>query len=593
MPGRYCIWAIWLLLAAPLEGVVGVRLQPEAAGQQASGSTTRAYTVFVGGAVAGREEVTVVSTADGIDIIGKGRLTGSQDIVINRAEVRYRRDWTPEVYELEASVNGGDTLLYTSFAGTTAVTKGLDAGQKVAHTEMVPAQAIVLPNVFFGAYEALTRRLTSSTPGQDLPVFVGFGAQGMMRLLHSAAELVQIGTSTLNVRRYALAYTAPRGATMVHVYADEAGSLLRVSIPAQRVDIMRDDLASATSRTIVYSNPTDEAVNIPSLGFNLGATLTSPASATGRVAPRPDQTALAGRSASADRQGEASPPKTAAARRPAVVLLGGAAANERDGLVAGVPILGQLAGALADAGYLAVRFDKRGYGQSGGRAESATLGDQAEDALAIVRWLSNRRDVDRDRIALVGHNEGAWAALLAAARERRIAGVVAMAAPSTTGAERVLEQQRHILEQMNVPPTERVAKIELQERINAAVMTGRGWENLPPDLRKQADTPWFQSFLRFDPARVIEDVRSPLLFIHGELDAEVPVLHVDRLGELARKESRSRSIAVVSVRGVNHLLVPASTGDTSEYGSLKDRNVSTDVTNPIREWLAKTFAAVR
>lgn len=553
---------MWLLLAAPLEGVRGVRLQPDQAGQQAPGSTTRGYTVFVGGAVAGREEVTVLSTVDGIDIIGKGRLTGSQDIVINRAEVRYRRDWTPEVYELEASVNGGDTLLYTSFAGTTAVTKGLDAGQKVAHTEMVPAQAIVLPNVFFGAYEALTRRLTSSTPGQDLPVFVGFGAQGMMRLLQSAAELVQIGTSTLNVRRYALAYTAPRGATMVHVYADEAGSLLRVTIPAQRVDIMRDDLASATSRTVVYSNPTDEAVNIPSLGFNLGATLTSP-------------------------------PKTAAARLPAVVLLGGAAANERDGLVAGVPILGQLAGALADAGYLAVRFDKRGYGQSGGRAESATLGDQAEDALAIVRWLSNRRDVDRDRIALVGHNEGAWAALLAASRERRIAGVVAMAAPSTTGAERVLEQQRHILEQMNVPPTERVAKIELQERINAAVVTGRGWENLPADLRKQADTPWFQSFLRFDPARVIEDVRSPLLFIHGELDAEVPVLHVDRLGDLARKESRSRSIAVVSVRGVNHLLVPASTGDTSEYGSLKDRNISTDVTNAIREWLAKTFAAVR
>lgn len=553
MPGRYCIWAIWLLLAAPLG----------AAPPQAPASTTRAYTVFVGGAVAGREEVTVLSTADGIDIISKGRLSGTQDVILSRAEVRYRADWTPDVYELEATLNGADTLLYTSFSGTSAVTKGVQGGQNVAHTEMVPAQAVVLPNVFFGAYEALTRRLTASAPGQDLPVFVGFGAQGSMRLLNNAAELVQIGTSTLNVRRYALAYTAPRGATLVHVYADEAGSLLRVSIPAQRVDVMRDDLASATSRTVVYSNPTDEAVNIPSLGFNLGATLTWPAS------------------------------KPPAGRLPAVVLLGAAAANERDGLVAGVPILGQLAGALADAGYLAVRFDKRGYGQSGGRAESATLGDQAEDALAIVRWLSNRRDVDRDRIALAGHNEGAWAALLVASRERRIAGVAALAAPSTTGAERVLEQQRHVLEQMRVPPAERVAKIELQERINAAVMSGRGWENLPPEVRKQADSPWFQSFLAFNPARVIEGVRSPLLFVHGELDDEVPVLHLDRLADLARKESRSRAIAVVAVRGVNHLLVPAVTGETSEYGSLKDRNVSTDVTTAIREWLAKTFAVVR
>ena len=522
--------------------------------------------------MAGREEITVISTPDGLDIIGKGRLSGSQDLVINRAEVRYRPDWTPVVYELEATVNGGDTLLYTSFAGNTAVTKGVDAGQKVAHTEMVPPQAVVLPNVFFGAYEGLTRRLAAGTPGQDLPVFVGFGAQGSIRLVTSGAEIVQIGTAAVNVRRYALAYTTPRGATMVHVYADETGSLLRVSIPAQRVDIMRDDIASSTSRTIVYSNPTDEAVNIPSVGFNLGATLTWPPSFAGRSGP-------------------SGPPS--AARLPAVILLSGASANERDGLAAGVPILGQLAGAIADAGYLAIRFDKRGHGQSGGRAESATLGDQAEDALAIVRWLSNRRDIDRDRIALVGHNEGAWAALLAASRERRIAGVVAIAASSTTGLERNLEQQRHELDRLSLPPAERVARIELQKQINTAVMTGRGWETIPPEVRKVADTPWFQSLLNFDPGRVIEDVRQPMLFLHGELDDEVPVAHVDRLGELARTESRSRSVAVVTVRGVNHLLVPAVTGEIAEYASLKDRNISADVTGAIHEWLVKTFQAVR
>jgi len=552
------------LAAAPSQGDTA---------QQPPPSTTRGYTVFLGGAVVGREELTVLTTADGLDIIGKGRLSGSQDLVINRAEVRYRPDWTPEVYELEASVNGGDTLLYTSFAGTTAVTKGVDAGQQVAHTDTVPPQPVVLPNVFFGAYEALTRRLASGAPAQELNVFVGFGAQGSLRLLSTAAELVQIGTSTLNVRRYALAYAGPRGAATVHVYADDAGSLLRVSIPAQRIDIMRDDLAAATSRTVVYSNPTDEAVVIAGAGFNLGATLTWPASARG--------------------SGEAASAKAAATRLPAVVLLAGTAANERDGVVAGVPILGQLAGALADAGFIGVRYDKRGHGQSGGRAESASLGDHADDALAVVRWLSNRRDVDRERIALVGHNEGAWTALLAAARERRIAGVAAIAAPSATGSERVLEQQRHVLEQMKVAPAERVAKIELQERINTAVMTGRGWDSVPADLRKQADTPWFQSFLGFNPARALEDVRQPLLFIHGELDDEVPILHLDRLGELARKAGRSRSVAVVAVRGVNHLLVPASTGEVSEYASLKDRHVSAEVTSAIREWLTKTFAPGR
>jgi hypothetical protein len=275
-----------------------------------------------------------------------------------------------------------------------------------------------------------------------------------------------------------------------------------------------------------------------------------------------------------------------------VILLSGAGADDRDGVLAGVPVLGQIAGALADAGFLAVRYDKRGYGQSGGRAESATLADHADDAIAVFRWLGNRSDIDRDRIAIVGHNEGAWTALLAATRERRIAGVATLAAPSTPGAQRILEQQRHVLEQMNLPPAELVARIELQTRINAAVMAGRGWEGIPPEMRKQADTPWFQSLLTFDPARTVKDLRQPMLIVHGELDAQVPVSHADRLAEIG-KGSRSRTVGVVTVRGVNHLLVPAITGEVAEYASLEDRTVSKDVTTAISAWLTKTFASIK
>jgi fermentation-respiration switch protein FrsA (DUF1100 family) len=91
----------------------------------------------------------------------------------------------------------------------------------------------------------------------------------------------------------------------------------------------------------------------------------------------------------------------------------------------------------------------------------------------------------------------------------------------------------------------------------------------------------------------VRNVRQPLLFVHGELDRQVPVAHVDRLAEIAKKEARSRSIEVVTVRGVNHLLVPAVTGHVSEYSSLEDRTVSKDVTTAVTSFLAKTFAAVR
>jgi hypothetical protein len=42
---------------------------------------------------------------------------------------------------------------------------------------------------------------------------------------------------------------------------------------------------------------------------------------------------------------------------------------------------------------------------------------------------------------------------------------------------------------------------------------------------------------------------------------------------------------------VNHLLVPAVSGEVEEYATLPDRNVSQDVTAGIVQWLRDMMAA--
>src|SRR5262249_12810445 len=153
------------------------------------------------------------------------------------------------------------------------------------------------------------------------------------------------------------------------------------------------------------------------------------------------------------------PTASAAAKLPAAVLVGGSGPTDRDGLAFGVPILGELAGALADAGFMVVRYDKRGIGQSGGRAQAATLNDCAEDARAAGKWLADRKDVDPKRIALVGHSEGGLVSLIAAGKEKKVAAVVLAATPGMTGSDVVLAQQRRLLDRMKLSPEERQAKI--------------------------------------------------------------------------------------------------------------------------------------
>ena len=547
----HCTCAIVLGLAAPCLA------------QQVPAATNKptTYRVFMRGTAIGREDVTIEKNASGLTVTSQGRLAAPLNVDIKRAQFKYRPDWSPEAFSLEGNTNNAEVSVRTSFNGTTAVTQGTQGGKPVNVSHTVTADTVILPGGVFSAFAALSHRLVGIPPKTRLRAYVLPEAEIGLNVLDVVNERMQVGTTLLNVRRYDLVLGTLKGDLPISLIAAEDGSLVRVGIPSQGVDLVREDVASPTSRTQVYSNPSDEPVIIPAQGFNIGATLTRPKAGTG-------------------------------ARLPAVVLLGSASAGDRDGFLNGVPILGQLAGALADAGFLVVRYDRRGFGQSGGRSESATIVDSAEDARVVVRWLSDRKDVDPKRVALVGHAEGAWIAILTANRERRIAAVASIAGASTTGAELNLEQQQYELNQLSLPAAERAKKIALQKQIQSAVMTGKGWESIPANERRDADTPWFHSYLMFDPAKTVSDLKQPILIVHGALDKEIPPAHADRLTDFARK-SDSKSVEVVVIRGINHLLIPAFTGDLGEYPSLTDRNVSKDVSGAVGAWLTKTFAAIK
>jgi pimeloyl-ACP methyl ester carboxylesterase len=544
-----------------LAALLGLWAGPSRAQQPPAVQTAHGYAVFGYGVPVGREAVTVRTDANGTAVSSQSRISAQNSVIVRFAEFKYRPDWTLESLEFDGDISGSDIVLKTSFKDGVAVTEGTQSGKPVALTHQVSPQGVALMNPVFASYVALARRLQAVPPNGSVRAYVAGQGEIEIKIAGVFDERMQLGTSFLNVRRYEMRAVNPAGELPMQLTSTDTGEMLRFSVPSQGLDVLREDVATSTSRTQVYSNPTDEAVIVPTVGFNIGATLTRPTSG--------------------------------AARLPVVVLVGGASVNDRDGVLAGVPMLGQLAQVLADAGFLAVRFDRRGFGQSGGRSESAGLNEYADDVQAIVRWLSERKDVDPKRIALVGHAEGGWVSLIAGSREKRVAAVVSIAAAGGPGGEVVLEQQQTQLDMLKATPDVRERQVALQKQIHAAVLSGKGWEGVPPDLRQRADTPWFASLLRFDPAKVLDGFDQPLLFMHGQLDHQMPATHVDRLAATAQKVADSKAVEVVVVRGVNHLLVPAVTGEMAEYSTLTDRTVSKDVTGTLTAWLTKTFQGIR
>ncbi len=519
------------------------------------------YRVFLGGSPIGSEQIAVTRAPEGWTIRSSGQLGAPIDVVTRQLQIRYDGDWKPIELAIDGTVRGQVFSMRVAVEGTTAKTHIFQNGQTFDKTDTIAADAILLPNPFFGAFVPLAQRLRNAETGSTLHAFVPGQIAIDIPVGASNTEQIQTVSGLVVARRTMIKLPSGNGLIDAEVWSDPNGRLLRFLVPAQSLDLVREDLASVSSRVVTIARPNDEAVKFGSNGVTLAGTI--------------------------------SKPKTpASGRLPAVVLVSGSGAPDRDSVVSGIPIMGEIADALADAGFLVLRYDKRGSGQSGGRPGTASLIDYAEDLRAAVRYLGDRKDVDSKRIAVVGHSEGGAVALMAAEKDRRIAAVAVLAAYGVTGSELVLAQQRHLLDRMALTPEQRQERIDLQKKINDAVVSGKGLDQLPANVRRQADNPEFQSLLANDPAKIVPRVKQPLLIVQGELDTQVEPSNADRLAQLAQtRKGKESTTDVIKVPGVNHLLVPAKTGEVDEYASLNGARVAPSVTEPIISWLKKTLTA--
>lgn len=513
-----------------------------------------AFGIFIRGTQIGREQVTLARTDAGWIVTSSGRTGAPVDFTITRFEMNYARDWQPLEMKLEARLKNAPVTVTTSFAMTTAINEITQAGKTVSKEDQISARTVVLPNNVFGSYEALAARLSVAVTGAEIPIYVAPQTEVKATVRAMSEQTLTGPGGTMQTRRFDVTMQNPGAPFEAIVVIDDKLRLVRFEIPSVGLLVVREDASSVATRAQGARNPTDADVSIPANGFNLAGTLTAPGGVARRL------------------------------HHPAVVLVGGAPPADRDRMIDGVPIFAQLAKGLADSGTLVLRYDRRGGGQSGGRTETARLSDYADDAIAAVRWLSKRDDVDDRRIVVAGYSEGGAVALIAGARDRSIRGVVTLDAGGSPGAELILGQQQRVLDALKLPPADRQARIDLQKRILAAVMSGTGWQGVPDVMRRQADTPWFKSLLTYDPAQILPKVKQPLLIIQGDLDPNVPAAEADRLADLARARKKAPQTELLHIPDVDQTLSPARGGPDR---SAPPRTVSPKVTAAIAEWIKK------
>ena len=504
------------------------------------------FGIFLRGTPIGREQTTLSSSPTGWILTSTGATQAPLDMTVSRFEMKYSPDWQPLELTLEARMKNAVATVRTSFGLTTAINEITQNSRTLSKEDQISAKTVVLPNNVFGAYEALAVRLWPLAADAEVPVYIAPQGEIKIKIRTVVDQSLTGPAGAMPTRRFDIGIQNADGVVNAIITVDNRLRLVRFELPDAGFLVVRDDASSVAVRPALVRNPTDGDLTIPANGFNLAATITTPPVVAGRL------------------------------RLPVVILVGGAAPADRDLVIGGIPIFAQLARALAEQGDLVVRYDRRGAGQSGGRTETATVADYAEDIISVVRALAKRDDVDKRHIIVAGYGDGAAAAMLAGSRGGEIDGVITIGGTGTKGADLILERQQKVLDGLNLPPAERQARIELQQKIQAAVMGTGTWAGIPEALRRQADTPWFRSVLLFDPALVVPKIKLPMLILHAEQDPNIPASEADRLAALAKARKKDPGTEVSRIPGITQTLAAPDA-----------KTISAAVATAIAEWIKK------
>ncbi|MFM6849734.1 MAG: alpha/beta hydrolase [Terrabacter sp.] len=232
-------------------------------------------------------------------------------------------------------------------------------------------------------------------------------------------------------------------------------------------------------------------------------------------------------------------PDRGADARACVVMGPGGTLTRADGIPA-------YAERFAAAGFAALAFDHRHWGDSGGEPRRwFSLREQLEDWRAAVAHARSIDGIDPDRIALWGMSFGGGHALLTAADDPRVAAVVSLApvadgvafnlrpAPPTVVARGIWRAVREVITRR--PVTVPVAGPPGTLAANAAPEAVSGFESLTAGTgwRNEVNSSSVFALFRYRPVRRAADVTAPVLLQVGDRDGMVPRAPIERVAATA------------------------------------------------------------
>lgn len=286
---------------------------------------------------------------------------------------------------------------------------------------------------------------------------------------------------------------------------------------------------------------------------------------------------------------------------PCVILISGSGMQDRNEEIMNHEPFLVIADYLTRNGIAVFRYDDRGYGEDypDSTIYNATTMDFSLDAYKAFQTIKNHPNIDTTRIGLLGHSEGGLVASILASQHKDIKFVVLFAAPGENGLNVLLEQNKRMLTQMNIPNygidfqlsmlkkagkliKKNVSDNEFENKMNAYFdkelnkIEKSKWKNIPNSsysqrgiLINQLKSRWMRTFFFTDPYNYIKKIKQPVLALNGTKDVQVDAKYNLPRIEKALKKAKNKNYEIVYADGLNHLFQECKTGAIDEYANIE------------------------
>jgi len=296
-----------------------------------------------------------------------------------------------------------------------------------------------------------------------------------------------------------------------------------------------------------------------------------------------------------------------------VILITGSGAQDRNEEIFGHKPFLVIADYLTRRGIAVLRYDDRGTAQSTGKIATATTADFATDAESAIAYLKTRKEINPQKIGLMGHSEGGIIAPMVAAQSKDVGFIVMLAGTGIRG-DKILLLQNELIAKASGMSEEKIASAhKLNTSVYSKILNtegivphqdiidfltsikdelvefapeGMSVDNFIKTSAVQMSSPWMQYFLRYDPAPALEKVKCPTLVVNGSKDLQVPAKENIAAISAALKKGGNKKVTVKEYPCLNHLFQECTTGTPAEYAII-EQTFSPNVLKDLGDWIVK------